>query len=416
MRLLRPWREASGVHSPQRRIEGGAHQDRTGAVKILYSHRTRSADGQYVHIRELTEALAARGCEIVMAGPDEGAAKPLDAGGPAGLKRFLPKPFYECAEYGYSYLGYRRLAALAAEAQPDVLYERYNLFYQAGAWLRRRTGLPMLLEVNAPLSEERSAHGGLAFKGFARRAEAAVWRAADMVLPVSGVLADYVRAAGVPDDRIMVVHNGVGADFLVERDGWAVRKRYGLEDKLVLGFTGFVRDWHRVDRAIRFLARHENKHLAFLLVGDGPVRPALEALAGELGVADRVRFAGVVQREALADHVAAFDIALQPAATAYASPLKLFEYMALGKAILAPASPNIAEAIADGEEAVLFPQGEGGFDKALSVLVEDAGLRDRLGNAARARLIRDDRTWSGNARRIERLAETLLENPHVDQA
>ncbi len=385
-------------------------------MKILYSHRTRSADGQYVHIRELTEALAARGCEVVIAGPDSGDAKALDAGEGGGMKRFLPGPLYECAEYGYSFLGYRRLAALAAETRPDVLYERYNLFYHAGAWLKRRAGLPMLLEVNAPLVDERRAHGGLALKDFARRSEAAIWRAADMVLPVSNALADYVRAAGVPGDRIEVIHNGVGADFLIERDGWAVRRRYGLEDKLVLGFTGFVREWHRVDRVIRFLAAHENRHLAFLLVGDGPVRPGLETLAAELGVSDRVRFAGVVQREHLADHVAAFDVALQPAVTPYASPLKLFEYMALGKAIIAPAGANIREALRGGEEALLFGQEEGGFDRALSALVEDGELRARLGSAARARLLRDDLTWAGNARRVERLAETLLETPHVDPA
>ncbi len=285
-------------------------------MKLLYSHRTRSADGQYVHIRELTDALRARGHEIVVAGPGgeaERRTKALDAGSGRGSKSWLPAPIYECAEYGYSFAGYRRLSTLANTTQPDILYERYNLFYHAGIWLKRRTRLPLILEVNAPLAEERARHGDLALKSFARRSETAIWRAADMTAPVTNVLADRLRAAGVSDDKISVIQNGVSADFLDEPDPNIIRARLGLENKLVLGFTGFVRDWHRVDRVIECLARARRDDLHFLLVGDGPARQDLEQRAVTLGIADKMTVTGVVQREAMAAHVAAFDIALQPA-------------------------------------------------------------------------------------------------------
>jgi glycosyltransferase involved in cell wall biosynthesis len=107
----------------------------------------------------------------------------------------------------------------------------------------------------------------------------------------------------------------------------------------------------------------------------------------------------------MADHVAAFDIALQPAVTDYASPLKLFEYMAQAKAILAPDQANITEALQDGKDALLFAPG--GFEPALSALIGDASLRARVGAAARETLIRRDFTWAGNARRVEAIAERL---------
>lgn len=383
-------------------------------MRILYSHRTRSADGQYVHIRALTEALTARGHEIAFAGPDgDEAGKVLDAaGGAGGIKTLLPKALYECAEYGYSYPAFARLRAKARELQPNVLYERYNLFYHAGVWAKRRLELPLILEINAPLAEERARHGGLALKGMAQRSEQAIWRAADMTLPVTNALADYVRAAGVPDERITVIQNGVDAEFLVDRDPRIIRERYNLTGKLVLGFTGFVRDWHRLDRVVRFIADAGRSDLHLLLVGDGPVRPALEQLAREWGVADQVTIAGVVQREAVPDYVAAFDIALQPAATDYASPLKIFEYMALAKPILAPAQANIAEVLAGGSEAVLFDAADDeAFAAGLQRLVDDKELRIRLGAAAKARLIREDFTWAGNAARVEAIAEQLIGNP-----
>ena len=109
----------------------------------------------------------------------------------------------------------------------------------------------------------------------------------------------------------------------------------------------------------------------------------------------------------MADHVAAFDIALQPASTEYASPLKLFEYMAQAKAILAPDSANIREILSDGADALLFA--EENFERMLTTLAGDAALRGRLGAAARESLIRRDFTWAANARRVEAIGERLKE-------
>lgn len=385
-------------------------------MKILYSHRTRSADGQHVHIRALTEAMRARGHEVFIAGPGVGqrdkphAAKPLRARENA-MRRRMPAALYECAEYAYSFYAHRRLRQMAMQVRPDVIYERYNLFFHAGVWLKEKTGLPLLLEVNAPLAEERAAHGGLRLRAFAERSERTIWRAADCVLPVSQALAEKVRAAGVSDDKAVVIPNGVGEDFLRLRDGARTRARYGLAGKTVLGFAGFMRPWHGLDRALRFVAETARPDLHLLLVGDGPARRDLEALAAALGVADCVTFAGVVQRDAMPDALAAFDIALQPAAVSYASPLKLFEYMAQGKAIVAPDQPNVREALGDNETAALFaPDAPGAFHRALFGLIDDAPRRARLGGAARARLISEEFTWAAAARRVETIASALLEN------
>lgn len=382
-------------------------------MKILYSHRTKSADGQYVHIRALTDALRARGHEIVMMGPDDrgsAATRKLEHGGGIGAKSYLPKSVYELAEIAYSVPAYLRLARAAAEARPDVLYERYNLYFHSGVRLARARSLPFMLEVNAPLAEERARHGGIAFKGLARASESSIWRAADRVLPVTRVLARLIEAAGVGAEKIVVVPNGVEPEFLADVDPRPVRARYSLDGKIVLGFTGFVRDWHGADKIVRYLARAKRPDLHFLLVGDGDVRKALEDEAASLGVAGQMTITGVVQREDMARHVAAFDIALQPAVVPYASPLKLIEYMALGKAIVAPARDNIRELLTDRGDALLVaPDDEKALHESLDALVTDTGLRDKLGAGARASLLRQNLTWAGNAGRVERLAQELLE-------
>lgn len=390
-------------------------------MRLLYSHRTKSADGQYVHIRALTEALTRRGVDLFMTGPDEWgppAPRALDAAaGVGGLRSALPKPLYELAELGYSAPAYLRLERAARAFRPDALYERYNLFYHAGLRLARARRLPMLLEVNSPLVEERARHGGLALARLAQASERGLWRGADAVLPVTGVLARMIERAGAAPDRIHVVQNGVEPDQLLAHDPRPARARYGLEGRLVLGFAGFVRAWHGVDRVLRFMASSDRRDLHLILVGDGDVAPDLKRLATELGLASRFTVTGVVQREDVAGLIAAFDVALQPAATAYASPLKQFEYMAAGKAILAPDQPNIAEILTDGADAVLFsPADDVAMGRALARLVDDAALRARLGAAARETLVRKDLTWDGNARRVEAVADRLVASHARKQA
>jgi len=224
------------------------------------------------------------------------------------------------------------------------------------------------------------------------------------------VLAGHVERAGVPRSRIEVIPNGVNLrdyERVVGRD--EAKRRLGLEGRLVLGFTGFVREWHRMDLAIDLVAeRRGERELHVLLVGDGPAREALEAHAAKLGVQQSCTITGIVKREEMTDYLAAFDIALQPSVVAYASPLKLFEYLAMGLPVVAPGTPNIREILGDGTSGLLFdPDDPTSFKAAALRLCEDDGLRERLGRAGRQLIVDRGYTWENNARRVVRLFSEL---------
>lgn len=386
-------------------------------MKILYHHRTASRDGQVVHIEEMVDALRLLGHEVRVVAPALGRASGAqgqmgaDSGWVDRLKAAMPKAAYELLELAYSLQAYRQLRRATKDFQPDFIYERYNLFLLAGLMLKKRLGIPLLLEVNSPLVHERSLHsGGLSLKRLAEWAEETVWRGADVVLPVTRVLATYVEARGVPVQRIRAVPNGINeAHFSVAPSVEVAKARQGLQGRLVLGFTGFVRAWHGVDRILDWMATPcapDSAHL--LVVGDGPVRAQLEDQARRLGLGDRITFTGVIHRDQVPAHVAAFDVALQPAVTAYASPLKLMEYLVMGKAIIAPDVPNLREVLSDGVNAVLFDEAcAGGLEQALTTLCLDRDLRLRLAQGARETITRLDLTWLGNARRVVSLAESL---------
>jgi glycosyltransferase involved in cell wall biosynthesis len=381
-------------------------------LKILYHHRTASRDGQAVHIEEMVSAMRRLGCEVILVEPPGTAAARFgaDAGGVSSLRRFLPKAAGELLELGYSWLAYRRLKRACLQHRPHVLYERHNLYLLAGKWLKRRFKLPYLLEVNAPIALERAQHGGLGLPGLARRLEVSTWKAADVVLPVTGVLAEMLAEQGVKRERIVVIPNGIDlAAFEGAPAREEAKKRLGLEGRLVLGFAGFVRAWHGLEQVVDFIAEARRPELLLFVAGDGPACAALAQRARERGVAAQVRIAGIVQRKDIAAHLAAFDVALQPAATPYASPLKLFEYLAAGCAIVAPRQPNLEEVLADDENALLFPpERAGALGEALGRLVADAGLRERLGSNAKKTIARGRHTWEGNADRVIRQAHRLL--------
>lgn len=372
-------------------------------MKILYHHRTASRDGQSTHILEMIGALRALGHEVVEVAPAIGEAE-SDGGGSPGwvgsLKALLPRGLYELAELCYSLLAYRRLCTAVREHQPHAIYERYNLFLLAGIWTKQRFGLPLILEVNAPMALERARYGGLSWPRLARWSERWVWRRADAVLPVTSVLAHHLLAEGVAPERIQVIPNGINdAHYRNLPDTESAKAALGLTGRLVVGFTGFVREWDRLDRIVEWMAEALSQHsLHLLVVGDGPARAEIESVAQRLGISDRVSFTGVIPRERVPAHAMAFDIALQTALVPYASPLCLFEYLRLGKAIVAPDQPNHRELLLADVNAVLYPPDEpGGIEKALDRLCNEPLLREKV--ALGAAILIDERNlrWQDHA-------------------
>ncbi len=378
---------------------GCGNQLRHGAVlKILYHHRTRSRDGQSVHIDEMIAALEHEGVTVPIVQPQR-----EDALKPARKKQVIPKLLYELLEFAYSGLEFLKLAAAIVRERPDAIYERANIYMLSGVWAARLFSLPLLLEVNAPLTEERGKFDGLAMPSFARWTEEMAWRSASYVLPVTAVLASTIERAGVPPSRIVVTSNGVNVqDFRVVAPEIRPSLPKSFGPGPVLGFVGYVRAWHGLPQVVDLLAQDAALATAnLLIVGDGPGTAALVQRAQQLGVADRVWVAGLVERDGLAAYISTFDIALQPEVTSYASPLKLFEYMALNRAIIAPDAANIREILTHQTDALLFePNNPDSLASTVRKLVADNALRARLGAGAAEKIHREDITWARNARRV----------------
>jgi glycosyltransferase involved in cell wall biosynthesis len=305
----------------------------------------------------------------------------------------------------------RRALPLLRSLRPNLIYERHALFGTAGIAVARELGVPLILEVNAPLSQEQERHRGLAYGATAREIERTVLRSADHVVAVSSALERWVVSAGVRAERVRMLPNAVDlARFKPGSvDRYAVRAQFGLADEPVVGFLGTLKSWHDVPTLVRAMAllRHRTPALHLLVVGDGPERQRLEELARSQGIADATTFTGPVPHTDVAAYIGAFDVAVVPygpTQTSYFSPLKLFEYFAAGRPVVAADVGDIGHCVRPGETGLLYPPGDAEtLAGAISGLLAD---RARAGSLARAgrQHVGAYHTWEGNARVVAELA------------
>jgi glycosyltransferase involved in cell wall biosynthesis len=234
-------------------------------------------------------------------------------------------------------------------------------------------------------------------------------------------LADILESDGVPPGKVVVMPNGVrrelGTNGGADGCGAAFRRRLGLPpDAFVAGFIGWFRAWHGLERLVEAAAspawRDAGIHL--VLAGDGPAMPALRELRdASADLRRRVVLCGAVPREEVGPALASFDVAVQPAVTSYACPMKILEYMAAGRAIVAPGSDNVRELLTHGETALLCPGGANpeaeDLGAAVLTLAREPELRRRLGAASRRSLLERGYLWEENARRVEELVAAAKE-------
>jgi glycosyltransferase involved in cell wall biosynthesis len=304
---------------------------------------------------------------------------------------------------------YRRARQELLRERPDFLYERYVRGASSGIRLARELDVPLIVEMNTSFTfpgEWWERHSPLT-PWAVRRAEERLTSAADRVIVVSSNLRDYLVAAGVSDEKVVVMFNGTDSRrFRPDVAGTRqLRARYGLQKSCVIGFIGSLKPWHGVDVLIKGFKRCYEGHpdLRLLIVGDGPLRGALEGLTRDLGIAESVVFTGAVPYEEVPIHVASLDIAVCPAPgnpNHHLSPIKLFEYMAAARPTIAARFSDIPKIIRDHETGILVEPGdEADLGQAVAELIGDQKLASRIGREAR-RDVEESFSWRRNAERV----------------
>ena len=302
------------------------------------------------------------------------------------------------------------------------VYERYSLNSFTGARIAAERNVPFVLEYNG--SEIwMSLHWGspLQNQALSERIEMLNLAAADLVVVVSRAMEDGLVAQGVPREKILMNPNGVEPDrYSPDIDGAPVRRLLGLEGKTVVGFIGTFGHWHGAEVLVhafgRLIARRPElrAHVRLLMIGDGARMPEVRQVMVRHGIEDVTVLTGLVAQADGPRYLAACDILASPhvpnsdGTSFFGSPTKLFEYMAMGKPIVASDLDQVGDVLEHGRAAVMVTPGDpDSLVGGLAALIDDPSRGQALAREAR-RLVLLRHTWRAHtACIIERLTERL---------
>lgn len=306
-----------------------------------------------------------------------------------------------------------RLAELHATKPLDLIYERYGLGAYVGSLFAQEHGIPHVLEVNAPLSEEARRYRPAQAVDIDHEAERGVFSGAARVFAVSTAVARFCIERGARPGRVECAANAVDPDRFQPMEAAArsrLREDLGIihPDAILVGFHGRVRPWHNLEALGRSVAdtRQEGARVHLLTVGEGDFETELIQHLGPAGIGTPWLHRPWADREEIARLVACFDLlalSYAPDEDFYFSPLKLLEAMAAGVPVVVPRLGDLPDWVKDGVEGVLVEPGDrNALTAALVDLAADAGRRTRMGHAARARA--SAHSWESFARRVLRVA------------
>jgi glycosyltransferase involved in cell wall biosynthesis len=302
----------------------------------------------------------------------------------------------------------------------SFIYQRYSNYNYSGVLIAQKLKIPFVLEFNSPANwASANWEKDLGYEGLAENVELLNVNLADVVVVVSKPLQDILVHQGANPEKILINPNGVDPNrYSPDQDGLGIRKKFNLENKITIGFIGTFGKWHGAEvlaRAYGLLLEtypdyRKTTHL--LLIGDGVTMPQVKNEIEYFCNSDNVTLTGIVPQEQGPEYLAACDLLASPhvpnsdGTPFFGSPTKLFEYMAMGKGIIASDLEQIGEVLEHDLTAWMVKPGDAeSLMHGLKIMIDNPDISKRLGEAARREAIAKY-SWKEHTRKIiEKLKE-----------
>jgi glycosyltransferase involved in cell wall biosynthesis len=378
------------------------------AAHVLVTYVMVGRGGDAVQLRALVRAFGAGGYTVNLVGGVP--LTPYADGGAAAQARALARkaPWFvrDLLEIVLSVVVAARAVWIGRAYRCRLHVHRAGIYDGAMALAARYLGVPLVLYVDTHVEAEREAAGQRYWRGLHAWAARALGRSAAVIAAPSKPIADYYTGLGLPAARFVVVGNGVTRSEF--QDGIAALRDcppMRAPARCTVGFVGSLSRWHRVDVLLhaidelrRTAASPDMYHL--VIVGHGAQHTALRSLARSLGLDDAVEWRGAVPHDDAIAVMREFDVAALPGTLPTGAPMKLTEYAAMGRAIVAPDLPNVRAMFqADREIILVRPADPHALAESIRALAAAPETAKRLGAAAQARV--RGQTWEDMAQLLQ---------------
>jgi glycosyltransferase involved in cell wall biosynthesis len=382
------------------------------------------AGGAISHIRGVLGGLKASGakCKIFSGAPLPVGCFPLQL--ISAKRRFFM--FWESLTLTYSVRFAQEVRHALRGARPRALYQRHGRFIVAGALLSQWTGIPLILEYNGSELWMADYWDPTRFYSWVRLCEEVTLKCASLIVVVSDPIKHELLKRGIAPERVVVSPNAVDPDhFHPGCGGDTLRQQLGIAtSEIVVAFVGSFASWHGISvlqqAACEILQDSTPEQVRFLLIGDGQLRVEMRRCLERFEKTGQVIFTGILPHDRVRPYLDAADILVSPHVPLpdgkpfFGSPTKLFEYMAMGKAIVASNLDQLAQVLSHNQTALLVEPGSvEELVDAIRLLAQDSRLRRRLGQQAREAAVARH-TWQQNVTPVLAFARRE-KKPNVSQ-
>lgn len=382
-------------------------------MKILYFSphphiNSASPSGPGTHIREVIRGMENAGHEVlpIIAGGTEISPTPFHPqkkGIKETIKSFIPKRVWETVKdrnlRKLSTAQESMLEKIIEEFNPDIIYERCYFMMTAGVRVAKKKGIFHILEVNAPYPQEKIEMSGASLiHQHSLHAEKEQLAKTNMIVVVSSALKDYcINIESSAAHKTLITPNAVNLDT-IEKSNPAKDEE---NSNLIIGFVGSIFPYHGVDNLIRAFAKLTQNDLELLIVGDGEVLDEYKELCHTLNIDKKVTFTGNVPHSEVYNYIQQMDITVMAKSNWYGSPVKIFEYGALGKMIIAPDNVPVNDVMEDGVDGILIDETENELYNSMLQLIENPRKGQVMATNFKHKVIQNH-TWN-------RVAESILD-------
>ncbi len=301
----------------------------------------------------------------------------------------------------------------------DVIHERFGLYSFGGILAAKILHIPHLMEINGPGIEEKKLFTqdiAPIQKFMAKSVRKFCLRNTSHIIAVSNNLEKFLfdNAVVKQEDKITVLPNAADVTaFSKQFDKQRLKAALHLENKFIIAYTGTLQVWYAIEDLVSAMPLVVEKiPNAFLLIaGEGQAREKLEKQIKQLGISNHVQFTGYVPHSKIPEFISLADVVVAPykevGMAFFNSPIKIFEYLSAGKAIVATKIGQITEILQDQHTALLVtPSRIEELANAIIRLARDEQLRNYL--AKNAKIEAQKYSWDRHVDQVVNIYRKLI--------
>lgn len=388
-------------------------------IDMLCNVLLDTSDAQPIHVMEVFKNLRDLGHEVNLTAPKTQNAMP-ELSSIAYFSTLHSKVMMVEAVSRIAGLSSYYILSLVRHKKPDVIYQRFSVAMLLIPLLSKFFKIPYVVEINGIMEDEMALNNVPSlYIRFAKRVEEFNCKHAKRIVAVTqGIKEAIQKAYDTPGDKIVVIENGANTELFKPIDANKAKEELNLDKSSnYICFVGSFERWQGIEYLINTIPYilEECPLTRLLIVGDGRIKKELIELAEQLGVSDKVIFTGMVPYEKVSLYINASDVCVvpkKPLKSGY-SPLKLCEYMACEKPVVATRTSGF-EVLEEHDAGLLInPEDPGEFTNTIVKLLQNKGLRKQMGGNGRKYVV-ENQSWESVARKVAEVCESIVSGEKAD--